>query len=126
MNMPNPRLALTILIFTTSAAHAANGKGVADQITSAKAGQTVQLPAGTFDIGDVSVPSGVRVVGAGYKQTILNAAGFGDGLVVKDGKDISLSDLTIRGARASALSVRKASNLHVERVRLLDSAAGLL
>jgi hypothetical protein len=119
-------LAVVILACMNNFSFAADGKEIAAKITAAKSGETVQLPAGPIDVGDVVVPSGVSVVGAGYKQTILNATGFGDGLIVRDGHDVRIADLTIKGARGSALSVRKGSNIRIERVRLLDSATGLL
>lgn len=43
---------------------AQDGRGVAAEIKGAKSGDTVALPAGTFEITGVDVPAGVRVKGA--------------------------------------------------------------
>src|SRR5665213_3603717 len=46
------------------------------RIESAGAGQVIELPAGEISVGDVTIPAGVRLRGAGYNKTIINAGAF--------------------------------------------------
>ena len=60
----------------------------------------MQLPAGTFDVGDVKVSEKVIVVGAGYDKTILRCpATASAGLVVDGVAGVSISGLTVQGGR---------------------------
>jgi len=98
---------------------------VAALLAAGKAGATVTLPAGTFAAGDLVVPAGVSVRGAGYGKTILDAAGHRVGLRVSGGEAITVSDFTLRGATAAALHVEGGTGLTAARLRLLDSGVGL-
>ncbi len=74
------------------------------RIESAPAGQTISLPEGEIALGDVAVPAGVQVRGAGYRKTVINAAAFRNGFVLSEIKECQISDLAVRGARGSAVS----------------------
>src|SRR5262245_24152884 len=78
---------------------------IARMIRSARPGDTVTLPAGTFELGDITVPPQVCIKGAGYAKTILDATKFHAGVQVLDNKDVEVSDLTIRHARGIGLRV---------------------
>ena len=70
-----------------SLCHAAKGdegQRLARLIRSAQPGDTVTLPAGTFALGDVTVPPQVSIKGAGYAKTILDARKFQAGLRILD------------------------------------------
>lgn len=95
------------------------------KLTDAAPGSTVLLPAGTFKVHDIVLRPGVTVKGVGYARTILDAEGGDDGLVIRDGKGGGVSDLTVRGARRSAVLVENSMGVTVARVRLLDSLTGL-
>ena len=46
---------------------------VLSALEKAQAGATVAIPAGTFEAGDLAVPAGVTLKGAGRGQTVLDA-----------------------------------------------------
>jgi nitrous oxidase accessory protein NosD len=95
-------------------------------IGSAKPGETVTLPAGTFEVGDVIVPPRVSIRGAGDSRTILDASRFQSGLQVLDSKDVQVSDLTVRNAGGVGLRVANSSGVVVRRVRSLGNGVGVL
>jgi hypothetical protein len=108
------------------AAGSAGAEQIAGMIRSARPGDTVTLPAGTFELGDVTVPPQVRIKGAGYAKTILDATRFHWGLQVLDNKDVQVSDLTIRNARGVGLRVARSSGVILRRVRSLGNSVGVL
>src|SRR5687768_15172040 len=69
------------------------------RIEAAKSGTTVKLPAGIVKLGDISIPVGVSLQGAGYNLTTIDATGFRNGLVIQGGRGATISDFTVRGAR---------------------------
>ena len=98
----------------------------AGQIQAAPAGTVVELAEGVYRLGDVRVPAGVSIRGAGYGKTILDATGCENGLVLTGGKAVTFSDFTIRGASGAGLVIRGASKQSVERVAVRDCAAGVI
>jgi hypothetical protein len=112
-----------------SLCHAAggnDGQRLARLIRSAKPGDTVTLPAGTFALGDLTVPPQVSIKGAGYAKTILDANNFRVGLEIQDSKDIRVEDLTIKNARGVGLRVVNSSGVVIRRVRCLGNGVGVL
>ena len=99
---------------------------IARMIRSARPGDTVTLPAGTVELGDVTVPPQVSIKGAGYAKTILDATKFHSGLQVLENKDVQVSDLTIRHARGIGLRVSNSSGITVRRIRCLGNGVGVL
>src|SRR5262245_13997624 len=128
------RLILAIAVFVTawSEGLAASGAGgedaeqIARSIRSARPGDTVTLPAGTFALGDVVVPPKVSIKGAGYAKTILDARKFQAGLRLLDTRGVQVSDLTIRNASGPGLHVANSSDVVVRRVRSLGNGVGVL
>ncbi len=98
---------------------------LADRLAGAMPGSTVVLPAGTF-AGGVKLPPGVSLRGAGMDRTIIDASQADIGLSVVGGKDATVSDLTIRGARQIDLQLKDAHHPLVSRVRLTASMTGLV
>ena len=86
-------------------------------LAAAKSGQTVEIPAGVFR-GPAVLPAGVSLKGAGYAKTIIDAAGVVNGLVVSNGGNVVVSDLTVRNANEANLLVEG-----VEKVTLRRGAA---
>lgn len=107
-------------------ASAQDAKSILQQIQTAKAGVTVTLPAGTFALGDITLPAGVSLKGAGYDKTILNASSFSNGIKILGNKNVAISDLTIKGARATGIVIEKSSEVRVVRVRSLSNSTGII
>lgn len=85
----------------------------------------VELPAGTFSIKDVAIPSNMHLRGKGMDETVLQRAGSLTTAILtfaSGGHDITISDLTIDGASAadakSLVSMgAHGGNIRFERVR---------
>lgn len=99
---------------------------VSELLNRAKPGTVVQLPAGTFPVKELVIPPGVSLKGAGYEQTILDATGAKNGVIITDNSGVTLSDLTIRGALESGVILRKSKNVTVRNVKLSGNLTGLL
>ena len=82
------------------------------------------LPAGEFR-GGVTVPVGVSLRGAGYGNTIIDAAGAENGLVIAGGHGAVLGDLTVRGATGANVLVEGAEQVIVRRVRATGGLIGI-
>ncbi len=93
-------------------------------LEKAQAGSTVTLPAGTFAVGDLAVPAGVTLKGAGRDRTILDAKGASNGILLGDGARVS--DLTILNASDNGVVVRGAKGAVVARVTVRGSLNGVL
>lgn len=119
-----PLLAL-VPIQAARAAQTTDGAPLASKIAAAKPGATVKLPAGRFHLGNISIPPGVHVIGAGYGTTILDATGFDNGLMLKGGKS-AVSDLTVENASSAGIAVQGAADAGVSRVRVLGCGIGVI
>ena len=98
---------------------------LAELIKNAKAGQTIELPEGTFR-GGVVLPPGVSLKGAGFDKTIIEAGGAEYGLSIVGGSDAVVADLSIRGAQRTNLIVRRAKNLTLSGLRLSHGVNGVI
>jgi hypothetical protein len=98
-------------------------KSLPQALAEAKPGLTVVLPPGTFTDG-ITVPAGVRLKGAGYGRTILDAGHRSIGVILK-GKGCTLEDLTVRTQGGTAVLVEKCQDIAVRRVRILGGALGI-
>jgi len=87
-------------------------------------GITVTLPAGHYR-GGVTVPPGVSLRGAGYRQTIIDATGCDTGLTVTGGKGATIAGVTVTGARVTGIAVKHAEAVCVSGVRTTGSMVGL-
>jgi hypothetical protein len=96
------------------------------RIESAGAGQIVELPAGEIALGDVTIPAGVHVHGAGFQKTIVAAAAFRNGFIIRNGSGSGISDLAVRGARENAIVVSQADHVTLARIELQGNLTGLL
>ena len=118
--------ALIVLLWVVPQRIQAEDAPVGALLAAAKAGQVVQLPAGTFAEGDLHIPAGVSVQGAGYEKTVLDASGHANGLLVDGARGVSISALTVRGAQGAGVVVRNAQAFTLSRVKLLHNDTGLL
>lgn len=98
----------------------------AAQIRAATAGTTVQLPPGTLALGDLEVPAGVSIKGAGYELTTIDASGHTNGLVCKGKGTATLSDFTVRHAGETALVLDGATGVTVTRVAARQGSIGFM
>lgn len=110
---------------TTFAAAAATAPQLPVRIADARPGAMVQLPAGTFQIAETLVPSGVKLRGAGYNRTILVATGQ-NGLVIRGGKGAEISDLTVQDAANTGVLIEKSASVAVRRVRAIHCMTGFM
>ncbi len=97
---------------------------VRSALKKAPTGATVILPAGTFDAGDLVVPAGVTLKGAGRGQTLLNATGKTNGVVL--GAGARVSDLTIEKALENGVVIDGTKDAAVSRVAVRGSQSGVL
>lgn len=92
-------------------------------------GGIVQLPACTFSIGRINVPSNVLIQGGGIGQTIINGSGCPEADSAKTIFNVSgrsnlvFRDMTLdaAGQNCVMLSVENSDNVLVERVKLQNS-----
>ncbi len=93
-------------------------------LEKAQAGTTVALPAGTYEAGDLVVPAGVTLKGAGRGQTFLNAKGRTNGVVL--GAGARVSDLAIENASENGVLIDGVLDAVVSRVAVRGSQSGVL
>ena len=93
-------------------------------LEAAQAGGTVAIPAGTFEAGDLAVPAGVTLKGAGRGQTVLSAKGKKNGIVLSTGSRVS--DLTIENAAENGVAIVGVKDAAVSRVVVRGSQSGVL
>ncbi len=101
------------------------GEDLGKAVANCKPGETVTLEAGVFT-GSVALPKGVSLKGAGYDKTIIDAKDLEVGVSVDGGEGCSISDLAIRGAGKTDLSVNGASKIVVSRVWLSGAVNGAI
>jgi hypothetical protein len=124
-----PQFNRYILVLFLVAPQVMHGQSEAEwkkRIESAGAGQVVELPAGEIALGDVTIPAGVHVRGAGFNKTIVNASSFRNGFVIASGSKSEISDLAVRNARENAIIVRQADHVTLARLELQGNLTGLL
>ena len=119
----NVRVLLVALLMTAAPVFALGADKLQDLLASAKPGQTVQVPEGTF-AGPAVLPAGVSLKGAGYGKTIIDATGCDNGILVKGSEGAEISDLTVRGASAANVLVQGSQKVTVRRVRVTGGLVG--
>ncbi len=115
---------LVLSLLAALAVHAEDAAAIKARLAAAKPGQTVTLPAGTFALGNLTVPDGVTLQGAGYDQTFLDAAGTDIG--VRLGAGAALCDLSLTGAIQVGVLVEGVSGVTIERMRVRKCGSGVL
>lgn len=111
--------------FNVFAAQPAELQPVLAKLAAAKAGETVNLPAGTFQIDQITLPSGVILTGAGYDKTILLTKDT-YGLMISGATGTRVADLSVRGAKGAGIQVEKSSDITLSRVGIEQSLTGLM
>jgi len=93
-------------------------------LEKAQAGATVAIPEGTFEAGDLAVPAGVTLKGAGRGRTVLDATGRKNGVVL--GAGARVSDLTIEHAGENGVAIVGANDAAISRVVVRGCQSGVL
>ena len=91
------------------------------QLESAKPGDVISIPAGTFPMTRSLVlsTSGVTIKGAGMDKSVLSFKGQiagAEGLLV-NASDFTIEDVAIEDTKGDALKVNEGSNIAIRRVR---------
>jgi parallel beta-helix repeat protein len=118
-------IALTLAAIGLMPSSTAAPFDLAAAVRTAGKGQEVRVPEGIHAVGGVVIPAGITLVGAGPDKTVLKATAAGDAIVV-EGDDVTISDLSIRGARQSGLLVREAAGVTIARVGVHECLTGIL
>ncbi len=119
--------ALFTLVLATSALRAdpaSDGARWKAKIEQAPTNSAVVLPAGQFEMADVKLPAGVKLSGAGYQQTILDASKGTDGLQAAQGCEVC--NLTVRHAPGNGISVKQAADVQISGVRIETCMTGVV
>lgn len=103
---------------------ATDGAKLLQQISAAKPGTTVTLPAGAFTVADIDVPKGVSLRGAGYDKTILLSHGQ-YGIHLAGTAKVAVSDLTVQGAASAGVLVEDGAGVTLSRVRAVRCLTGI-
>lgn len=98
---------------------------LAAAVKAAGNGGVIRVPEGTHAVGELAIPAGVSLVGAGPGKTVLDAATSGDAIVI-EGDGVTISDLSIRAARQSGVLVRGASKVTLARIDVRHCLTGIL
>ena len=96
-------------------------KTLRTQLESAKPGDVISIPAGTFPMTRSLVlsTSGVTIKGAGMDKSVLSFKGQiagAEGLLV-NASDFTIEDVAIEDTKGDALKVNEGSNIAIRRVR---------
>jgi hypothetical protein len=92
----SPPTAITVAAHSASPANPVRSTLQAAVDALGPAGGTLRLPAGRFDVSELKIGGGVRLIGAGAGQTVLVAATTGgQDAVDVTGHDVLISDLSI-------------------------------
>jgi Periplasmic copper-binding protein (NosD) len=117
---------LVLLLVTASVTRGQSASDWKRRIESAAAGQVIQLPDGEIALGDVTIPAGVHLRGAGYRKTIVNAASFRNGFIIRNSSGSEISDLAVRNARENAILLSHSDHVTLARLELRGNLTGLL
>jgi len=103
------------------------GKAVA----AASAGDTIQVAPGTYVEGDIVIGIPLSLIGANSANTIINAAGKGNGIYV-DGLDhpglseVVVTGLTVQNAKFEGILVTNASSVTISDNRVVSNDLALI
>lgn len=114
-------LLMLCVLLLTIVAQAEDGIALAKLITQAKPGAKINVPAGTFELGEIRVPTGVTVRGAGFKQTFLVG-----NLLITDAANVTVTDLTVQDAPGAAFAVVNSKTVTLSSIRAQHSGVGIL
>jgi|GEM_PF-3015983 len=103
---------------------AQNGAQLKSQIENAKPGETVIIPAGTYDIDEIIVPSGVSIKGEGYSRVILNAKDD-NGLKIVNSDKAFITGFTIVGAKQHGILLENCTSSTIARVIAKNCVFGI-
>lgn len=79
-------------------------------------------------LGDLDITDDLAIIGAGLEQTIIDGAGFDRVFEVRNGAEVHISDLTIKGGSSAGRGgginvVQSGSSLDLERARVFQNQA---
>jgi uncharacterized secreted repeat protein (TIGR03808 family) len=82
----------------------------------------VRLPSGRYRVGGLTLPSGVRLIGAGVGATVLVQAGAEPLIAARGGEQIALRGMTLEGSSAVGRAAPLVSFADVTGLDLVDLA----
>ena len=97
---------------------------LADAIASARPGDTIVLPTGTFE-GGITLPARVSLRGAGCGKTTIDARKAEVGVTIDGGEGAEVADLTVWGAGRTGVLAVGGSGVVVRRVRTTGGLNGV-
>lgn len=122
---PTAVIGLTIMASCVNQANASDQTDFVKKLAGAKKGAVIQLQAKTYNVGDLIVPDGVTLRGAGYDKTVIDAAGHKNGLTIS-GKGATVSDLCVRNARETGVLASGGDTIVLSRLKIASNLTGLL
>ena len=87
-------------------------------------GKVLVLGEGTVKLGDLKLPKGSAVKGAGVGKTIVDASGHDAAFIVDGVAGVSINDLTITNAASAGVRIVKAQDVRLDRVRICGAREG--
>lgn len=114
------------LLAVSIAGQAEDAASLKTRIAKAAKGETVQLPTGTFALGDLAVPDGVSLKGAGYQATIIDATGHDIGIALTGTAPAVISDLAVLNAAQAGIRLDGAAGATLERLLVRKCGSGVL
>jgi hypothetical protein len=129
-----PRIAAVAILILAAcgSADAEDGAWLKRQISAAKAGASVAIPPGVYDLTDVKIYKSVRLVGAAEGATVFRSASVTDKgiLVPLTGVDLTVENITFEGARSwdrNGAGIRhEGRNLTILNCRFVSNEDGVL
>lgn len=126
--------AIALLIIGAPAAQAAPGNSawLSEEISSAKAGAVIEIPAGDYDLTDFKIYRSITLKGAADGKTVLRSAAVTDKgvLVPLAGVDLRVENITFSGTKSwsrNGAGVRhEGRNLTVVNCRFIGNEDGIL
>lgn len=131
-NLTVPALAAVLTVVSIAPALAADGAWLRREIEKAKSGDTIQIPAGVYDLTDLKLYKSVTLVGAADGKTVLRSASVTDKgiLVPLSGTDLKVENITFEGARSwdrNGAGIRhEGRNLTIVNCRFISNEDGVL
>lgn len=121
-----------LLAACSASARAEDGEWLEKQISSAKSGATVEIPAGVYDVTDLKLYKSVKLLGAADGKTVLRSAEATEkGLLVPlSGVDLTVENISFIGARSwdrNGAGIRhEGRNLTILNCRFISNEDGVL
>lgn len=80
----------------------ANYPTIQQAITAANPGDTILVDAGTYPLENLTITKSITLIGASASSTVIDDAGRGHGILIKQTSGVSISQITIENPRGVA------------------------